>query len=217
MKRQQKSMSCAALRIYYNEETDQLSGGEKQRIALARLLVTAPQLLVLDEPFSNLDLIHKSILKSVLHDVQNQLGVTMLLASHDPVDTLSWADELIILKNGIIVQGGTPQALYHQPADKYVAGLLGGYNLLTDGLVKAFGVVATGDKIIVRPEQFKIVKNEIDAVQGSVQEVHFYGSYYEVKVAVGTDGLIIKTGNENLHIGDVVFVALQSDAVWSFE
>ena len=85
-------------------KNDQLSGGEKQRIALARLLVGSPKLLLLDEPFSNLDLIHKNILKSVIEDIGERMKLTCMLTSHDPMDTLSWADEIIVRKDGQIIQ-----------------------------------------------------------------------------------------------------------------
>ena len=81
-----------------NRWTHQLSGGEKQRIALARLLVAAPRLLLLDEPYSNLDAIHKNILKKVIADVCDSLNITCILISHDAQDIMSWADEIIVLK-----------------------------------------------------------------------------------------------------------------------
>lgn len=109
--------------------TDQLSGGERQRIALARLLVHPPRLILLDEPFSNLDMIHKRTLKKVIRDIGQKFDITTILVSHDPYDILSWAEEIIILKEGRVLQRGTPLEVYGQPHDEYVAGLLGDYTL----------------------------------------------------------------------------------------
>src|SRR6202012_4844162 len=80
--------------------TDQLSGGERQRIALTRLLVKPPRLLLLDESFSNLDPLHKRILKNVITDISERLGITCILVSHDPRDLLSWAEEILVLREG---------------------------------------------------------------------------------------------------------------------
>ena len=112
-----------------NRRTDQLSGGERQRIALARLLVHPPRLLLLDEPFSNLDMIHKRTLKAVLQKVTKAYGITTILVSHDPYDTLTWADKIIVLRDSHIVQQGPPRQVYEHPANEYVAGLLGDYTL----------------------------------------------------------------------------------------
>jgi ABC-type sugar transport system ATPase subunit len=109
--------------------TDQLSGGERQRIALARLLVHPPRLILLDEPFSNLDMIHKRVLKTVIRDIGTKFDITTVLVSHDPYDTLTWADELIVLKEGRILQQGRPREVYDHPLDEHVAGLLGDYTL----------------------------------------------------------------------------------------
>ena len=112
-----------------SRRTDQLSGGERQRIALARLLVRPPRLLLLDEPFSNLDMIHKRSLKKTLHDSAVHFGISSILVSHDPLDILSWADEVLILRNGQLVQQGPPREVYTLPKDEYTAALLGDYTL----------------------------------------------------------------------------------------
>jgi iron(III) transport system ATP-binding protein len=111
--------------------TDQLSGGERQRIALARLLVYPPRLLLLDEPFSNLDMNHKRLLKKVIRDVTALYAITCILVSHDPYDTLAWADALLILKEGRIHQQGSPREVYSRPRDEYSAGLLGEYRFVS--------------------------------------------------------------------------------------
>ncbi|RYY82284.1 MAG: ABC transporter ATP-binding protein, partial [Chitinophagaceae bacterium] len=115
----------------------ELSGGEKQRVATARLLVQKPSLLLLDEPFSNLDRTHKALMQSVIGDIGAALGITCMLITHDPPDALSWADQLLVLRDGVVAQQGSPQQLYRQPHSEYVAGLLGPYNLLTAAQVAA--------------------------------------------------------------------------------
>lgn len=112
------------IRHLLDRRTDQLSGGEKQRVATARLLVNKPRLLLLDEPFSNLDMIHKKQMKQVLKNISERLGISSILVSHDPSDVLYWAEHLIILRGGRIVQQGSPAELSSLPADDYVSGLL---------------------------------------------------------------------------------------------
>ena len=90
-------------------KTDELSGGERQRIALAKLLITSPQLLLLDEPYSNLDMVHRNTLKGVLEKICKQLKITCILVSHEPSDVLSWADKIIVMKDGQIVQKDTSE------------------------------------------------------------------------------------------------------------
>jgi ABC-type sugar transport system ATPase subunit len=109
--------------------TDQLSGGERQRIALARLLVHPPPLLLLDEPYSNLDLNHKRTLKAVIKNIEERFDITTILVSHDPYDTLTWADTLLVLKDAKLIRQGAPRELYAKPESEYTAGLLGDYTL----------------------------------------------------------------------------------------
>jgi len=197
--------------------TDQLSGGEKQRIALARLLGTAPQLLLLDEPYSNLDMIHKNLLKTVIRDIGEEMNITCMLISHDPQDILSWADEVMLMKDGVIVQQGAPQQVYYQPVNTYAAGLLGKYNLLESATAKALlpGPQPKEKQLFVRPEDFAFsTKNEDKTVKGKVDTVTFYGGYYELEVALPKDNITIKTMHTPLKPGDTVHISLKNADIW---
>ncbi|RPD42273.1 ABC transporter ATP-binding protein [Chitinophaga barathri] len=199
-------------------KTDQLSGGEKQRISLARLLLTMPSLLLLDEPFSNLDLIHTRILKDVIQDLGQELNITCLLVSHDPDDILPWADEVLIMKDGAIIQQGPPAQVYHQPANEYVAALLGAYHLFTPEKAKVFslmpGIAANGKSLFVRPEQFRLVREGGDALKGRVKAVYFGGSYNDVEVEVPGNIIRVRTTTGQYKSGDAVFVSLPSKGIW---
>lgn len=201
-------------------KTDQLSGGEKQRIAMARLLISSPRLFLLDEPYSNLDMIHKSILKQVISDIGERLGITCMLISHDPQDILPWADEIMVMKDGEIVQKGTPQQIYNQPVNEYVAGLFGKYNLISPAksaiLEGLPGITLNGKNIFVRPEDVKLVRTKKDAVSGKIQDLSFYGSYLEATVAIGEELLTIKTTDTRLKKGASVNVGIEPEMVWYF-
>ena len=190
--------------------TDKLSGGEKQRIALCMLLVKQPKMLVLDEPFSNLDPVHTGILKEVIDDVHEQLHVTCILASHEPHDTLSWADEIIVIKKGKIIQQATPQQIYHQPVNEYVAGLFGKYNLLTSKQAALFDIKAKGS-VMIRPEEFVISKDENDGVKGIVQKISFWGGFYEAEVLVDDVKIVVRMMGNELGVGEMVSMKLRSN------
>lgn len=188
--------------------TDQISGGEKQRIALCMLLIKQPEFLALDEPFSNLDSIHTDILKNVLDELTIRLKITCILTSHDPHDTLSWANEIIVIRDGKMMQKGKPQEIYNHPVNEYVAGLFGKYNLLKPSVAALFGIDAKGNHVMTRPENFRIYKTG-SGVKGIVQKVSFWGSFYETEVLVDDAKIIVRNNKDEWRDGDKIFISVE--------
>jgi len=175
----QRIISICKIKHLLSRKTDQLSGGEKQRIAIARLLLTHPQVLLLDEPYSHLDTGLKAILKEVVNQISTKLGVTCILVSHHPEDTLPWAHRVLVMKKGMVVQQGKPEEVYHQPKNEYVARLFGEYNLVDASLARLFGKSNLKGKFL-RPEQLHLTKKKTG--KWLVKKVAYYGSYYLVGV-----------------------------------
>jgi ABC-type sugar transport system ATPase subunit len=203
---------CEINRLLHRK-TDELSGGEKQRIAIARLLVGMPKLLVLDEPFSNLDLSHKQQLKTVLNNIGEELQITCLISSHDPADSLSWAQQLVVLQAGRILQAGSAESIYRKPLTEYVAGLFGYYSLIGDELAgwfrDYFPIHPTGKKIITRPEQFQVVPEGVEDFKGVVEEIYFFGSWYMLQLAVASQTLLVKSETGNFAPDETVGIMIQ--------
>lgn len=197
--------------------THQLSGGERQRISLARALVAAPALLLLDEPYSNLDTPNKNLMKEVVEDISRSLQMTCILILHDPSVLLSWPDELLMLKEGRMVQKGEPFRIYQQPANEYAAGLLGPYTLIPVEKQSLFPrlpqVNGLAKNFLVRPGQFSI-KNADDAVTAKVSEISFLGSYYETLATVNGQMIRIHTSRCQWDNGDLIPVVLESGEIW---
>jgi ABC-type sulfate/molybdate transport systems ATPase subunit len=175
----QRVISICKIKHLLSRKTNQLSGGEKQRIAIARLLLTHPQLLLLDEPYSHLDTGLKATLKEVVNQISSNLGVTCILVSHHPEDTLPWAHRILVLKKGAIVQQGKPHEIYNRPKNEYVARLFGDYNLVDSGLACLLSKSNLEGKFL-RPEQLQLVKKKTG--KWVVSEVAYYGGYYLVTV-----------------------------------
>lgn len=140
-------------------KTTQLSGGERQRVALAAAIGKKPQLLLLDEPFSNLDTAQKEKIKDVLAGIEKEAMLTPLIVSHDATDLLSWADWILLMQQGQLVQQGTPKELYLHPANAYCAGLLGPFTQVpADWLAMLAGKKGLESRktLFLRPEQLQI-------------------------------------------------------------
>ncbi|MEQ8628521.1 ABC transporter ATP-binding protein [Ekhidna sp.] len=191
---------CRVKQLLY-KDTRALSGGERQRVALAKVILKEPVVLLLDEPYSNLDPHHERIIKEVIRDISKETDATILVASHDPTDLLPWADEVLILKDGEIVQIGTPKEVYYQPVSEYTAGLFGDFQKL-DGSKWS----SLMQDLIVRPEQLKLNNH---GKTGEVKAVYFHGNHELVEVKTDNETIQARSAPGTFKKGDKVGVSLK--------
>ena len=206
--------ALCAIEHLLKRRTDELSGGERQRVALTRLLLTKPELLLLDEPFSNLDMGHKNTLKEVIKTIGDKLGISCILVSHDPLDTLSWADKIIVMKDGEIVQLDTPRNIYWHPQSEYVAGLFGRYMTMDEQLLTFFSLEAVvknnANTLFLRPEMIRISTAENkNAKEVTINKVNYYGSYQELEILIYDIKLFVKTNKMDTYKeGNSIFISV---------
>ncbi|HSC55428.1 MAG TPA: ABC transporter ATP-binding protein [Phnomibacter sp.] len=201
---------CEIDHLLQRKTNSGLSGGERQRIALAKMLTKRPKLLLLDEPFSNLDALHKQIVKQVIYQLQQNLNLSIILVSHDATDLLPWADEIMVMRHGKMVQQDSPEQLYHAPADAYVAGLLGHYTELNAEFLqtyfgKYFDAVGQAPSIF-RPEHWHVFNNKEDGVLVDVLQVQFMGASYLLQVQLGETSIWIRVNDKQLATQPTLYI-----------
>ncbi|VDH02543.1 ABC transporter ATP-binding protein [Bergeyella zoohelcum] len=174
---------------YKNAKPIELSGGQQQRVAIARALSTMPELLLLDEPFSNLDVGRKLFLREKLFSFCQENGIALIISTHHLPEIMPWMDDIFVLKNGKLVQTGTPKAIYSAPKNSYVAQLFGEVNLLTPRQKILLGT----EKNYLFPNEIKIAEKGISV---SVVESKFGGNFYWNKVVLENETLIFYTETE---------------------
>lgn len=162
-----------------NRRVADLSGGERQRVSIARALISNPKVLLLDEPFNQVDASFRDGLQQDIRQIVQQTGLTVILVSHDPQEVLSLADELVVLKNGEIVEAGSPQQLYQQPQNLYTATLLANGTVFTGIKAASLGIVTDKKTVMVYAEDFYIDKNSIGNLC-TIKAVLFKGFYEEL-------------------------------------
>jgi iron(III) transport system ATP-binding protein len=201
----------------------QLSGGQQQRIALARALATSPQLLLLDEPLSALDALERVRLRQEIRALQQKLGVTTIMVTHDQEEALSVADRIVVMNHGVIEQVGTPLEVYREPASPFVADFVGKVNVLPARV--AAGELMLGDlripyaggdreaRVYLRPEDVlarPIEPGDKNVFDARIEKIEFLGSYCHVHV--GSPAL--QTSNLTVYLS-LNFLSEQSLAVGS--
>ena len=169
-----------------------LSGGEKQRVAIARSLIKKPEVLLLDEPFNQVDASFREGLQQNIRTIVQETGLTVILVSHDPAEVLSMADELVVIRNGEIVESGSPEALYRQPQMLYTAKLLSNRTILNKEEALLCGIKTEKEVVAIGPENV-ILTSSLTRKDWMVKQILFKGFFEDV--ILEKDGVTLRASN----------------------
>ena len=203
-----------------------LSGGQQQRIAIARALVNEPEILLLDEPLGALDLKMRKEMQIELKNMHDKLGITFIYVTHDQEEALTMSDKIVVMNEGKIQQIGTPEDIYNEPRNAFVADFIGESNIfngMMTGKLRArfcggeFECVddyeeGTHITAVVRPEDVELTAPELGVIQGVVDSVIFKGLHYEITILSGKNEIVCQSVN-SAKVGDKVGIRVQPDNI----
>ena len=196
-KKVKEMLKLVALEGFENRQVESLSGGQQQRVAIARALVNEPKVLLLDEPLGALDLKLRKEMQIELKKIQKKLGITFIFVTHDQEEALTMSDKIIVMNKGKIQQMGTPQDIYNEPENAFVARFIGESNIFDGVMIDDYLVEFCSKKfkcvdkdfeknenieVVIRPEDIKMVEPEKGMLKGKVTSVLFKGVHYEIEV-----------------------------------
>ena len=193
----QKYLKMVGLEGYETRAVHKLSGGQQQRVAIARALINEPKVLLLDEPLAALDLKLRQEMQYELKEIQRNAGITFIYVTHDQEEALTMSDKIVVMNHGEILQIGTPEDIYNEPANKFVANFIGESNIIP-GVMKDDYIVEFDGKtypcvdkgfarnekvdVVIRPEDIDIMPKGEGVLSGVVESIVFKGVHYEIDV-----------------------------------
>lgn len=225
-RRVKKVLSLVDLEGFEGRSVQTLSGGQQQRIAIARALVNEPEILLLDEPLGALDLKMRQEMQLELKEMHDRLGITFIYVTHDQEEALTMSDKIVVMSEGHIQQIGTPEDIYNEPKNAFVADFIGESNIFSGimtgkrrarfcgGEFACVDDVPEGTHItaVVRPEDVQITRPEDGMIQGTVISVIFKGIHYEITVQSGKNEMVIQSVKA-AKVGDRVGMAIEPDGI----
>ena len=225
-KKVKRVLDIVDLEGFENRKISTLSGGQQQRIAIARALVNEPEILMLDEPLGALDLKMRQEMQLELKHMHDELGITFIYVTHDQEEALTMSDKIVVLSEGRIQQIGTPEDIYNEPQNAFVADFIGESNIFKGimtghmkvrfcgGEFMGMDDVAEGTlvDVVVRPEDVIITKPEDGVVECEVVSVIFKGMHYEVTVESGKYEMVIRT-TKCYSVGERIGMKLEPDGI----
>ncbi|MGU9537627.1 ABC transporter ATP-binding protein [Clostridium tepidum] len=198
LKKGEEYLEIIGLSEFKNKKISQLSGGQQQRVALARSLILNPKVLLLDEPLSNLDAKLRIKMRKEIKELQSKFDMTMIFVTHDQEEALSIADYLAVMNEGKLIQVGTPEEIYNNPKNEFVASFIGNINKIN-----------VNNKIeLIRPEQISINKNHGNK-KGRIKHKQFLGSYVNYFVETKDQTIMVQDSsnkNETFKEGEIVYL-----------
>ena len=222
-------LSLVNLKGFEKRPINSLSGGQQQRVAIARALANNPHVLLLDEPLGALDLKLRKDMQRELKNIQQELGITFIYVTHDQEEALSMSDTVVVMDKGKIQQIGTPEDIYNEPVNAFVADFIGESNIVDAIMLDDYTVTFGGVKFkcldkgfdknefveaVVRPEDIQIVEPGASAsLTGKVTSVTFKGVHFEILVDVGGFIWMIQTTRDDVKVDDVIGMYIEPDAI----
>ena len=222
-----RMLKLIGLEGFENKNVTTLSGGQQQRIAIARALVNEPKVLLLDEPLGALDLKLRKEMQSELKRIQQRLGITFIFVTHDQEEALTMSDTIVVMNKGVIQQMGSPEDIYNEPANAFVADFIGESNIVNGTMLedlkvefcdhvftcvdKGFNTNEAVD-VVIRPEDIEITSPENGMITGKVNSVKFKGVHYEIEVLEHEHKWIVHN-IKNAEIGAMVGLNISPESI----
>ena len=222
--RVEQALKMVSLPGFGQRKVQNLSGGQQQRIAIARAIVNQPKILLLDEPLAALDLKLRQNMQYELKEMQRKLGITFIYVTHDQEEALTMSDTIVVMKDGLVQQIGTPFGIYNEPNNRFVANFIGESNIFSGTYVgekkvefmsHTFDCIDTNFEIgepvdvVIRPEDFDIIKPEEAKLHGLVSTSVFKGVHFELCVMIEGKEFVVHT-YENRMVGEHIGLKVDS-------